>query len=111
MACCRYEPVTVPPSSRTTGTPTTVGWHRPRPFRRPTLIIVEGVYAARPELADLIDFTVYLGIDPEVRARRCAQREDEPGWRGFWERGEIYYFSDVRPPASFDLQLDAEALT
>ena len=75
------------------------------------LIIVEGVYAARPELADLIDFTVYLGIDPEVRARRCAQREDEPGWRGFWERGEIYYFSDVRPPASFDLQLDAEALT
>jgi uridine kinase len=75
------------------------------------LIIVEGAYAARPELADLIDFTVYLGIDPEVRARRCAQREDEPGWRGFWERGEIYYFSDVRPPASFDLQLDAEALT
>jgi molybdopterin-guanine dinucleotide biosynthesis protein A/uridine kinase len=74
-------------------------------------IIVEGVYAARPELADLIDFTVYLGIDPELRARRCAQREDEPGWRGFWERGEIYYFSDVRPPASFDLQLDAEALT
>jgi molybdopterin-guanine dinucleotide biosynthesis protein A len=75
------------------------------------LIIVEGVYAARPELADLIDFTVYLGIDPDVRARRYAQREDEPGWRGFWERGEIYYFSDVRPPASFDLQLDAEALT
>jgi molybdopterin-guanine dinucleotide biosynthesis protein A/uridine kinase len=75
------------------------------------LIIVEGVYAARPELADLSDFSVYLGIDPDVRARRYAQREDEPGWRGFWERGEIYYFSDVRPPASFDLQLDAEALT
>ena len=75
------------------------------------LIIVEGVYAARPELADLIDFAVYLGIDPDVRARRYAQREDEPDWRGFWERGEIYYFSDVRPPASFDLQLDAEALT
>jgi molybdopterin-guanine dinucleotide biosynthesis protein A/uridine kinase len=75
------------------------------------LIIVEGVYAARSELADVIDFTVYLGIDPDLRAKRYAQREDEPGWRGFWERGEIYYFSDVRPPASFDLQLDAEALT
>ena len=75
------------------------------------LIIVEGVYAARPELADLIDFAIYLGIDPDVRAKRYAQREDDPGWRGFWERGEVYYFSDVRPPASFDLQLDAEALT
>jgi molybdenum cofactor guanylyltransferase len=75
------------------------------------LIIVEGVYAARPELADLTDFAVYLGIDPDVRAKRYAQREDDPGWRGFWERGEVYYFSGVRPPASFDLQLDAEALT
>jgi molybdopterin-guanine dinucleotide biosynthesis protein A/uridine kinase len=75
------------------------------------LIIVEGVYAARQELADLIDFAIYLGIDPDVRAKRYAQREDDPGWRGFWERGEVYYFSDVRPPASFDLQLDAEALT
>jgi len=75
------------------------------------LIIVEGVYAARPELADLIDFAIYLGIDPDVRAKRYAQREDDPGWRGFWERGEVYYFSDVRPPATFDLQLDAEALT
>ena len=75
------------------------------------LIIVEGVYAARQELADLIDFAIYLGIDPDVRAKRYAQREDDPGWRGFWERGEVYYFSDVRPPASFDLQLDAQALT
>ena len=75
------------------------------------LIIVEGVYAARQELVDLIDFAIYLGIDPDVRAKRYAQREDDPGWRGFWERGEVYYFSDVRPPASFDLQLDAEALT
>jgi molybdenum cofactor guanylyltransferase len=75
------------------------------------LIIVEGVYAARPELADLIDFAIYLSIDPGVRAKRYAQRQDDPGWRGFWERGEVYYFSDVRPPASFDLQLDAEALS
>ena len=75
------------------------------------LIIVEGVYAARQELADLIDFAIYLGIDPDVRAKRYAQREDDPGWRGFWERGEVYYFSDVRPTASFDLQLDAEALS
>ena len=63
------------------------------------------------DLSQGIDFAIYLGIDPDVRAKRYAQREDDPGWRSFWERGEVYYFSDVRPPASFDLQLDAEALT
>ena len=70
------------------------------------VIILEGVYAARPELADLIDVAVYLGVDPEVRARRYAERENDPDWARFWERGETYYFSAVRPPASFDIQLD-----
>jgi uridine kinase/molybdopterin-guanine dinucleotide biosynthesis protein A len=74
------------------------------------LIVVEGVYAARPELADLVDLAVYLGVDPEVRADRYAQREDDPDWRDFWERGEVYYFSAVRPPASFDLQFDDQDL-
>jgi molybdenum cofactor guanylyltransferase len=75
------------------------------------LIVVEGVYAARPELAGLVDLAVYLGVAPEVRADRCAQREDDdPDWRRFWERGEVYYFSAVRPPASFDLQFDDQDL-
>lgn len=70
------------------------------------VIIAEGVYAARPELADLIDAAVYLGVDPEVRARRYAERENDPDWVRFWERGEAHYFSAVRPSASFDIQLD-----
>ena len=70
------------------------------------VIIVDGVYAARPELADLVDVAVYLGIDPEVRAVRYAERTDDPDWRRFWERGEAHYFSAVRPPASFDIRLD-----
>ena len=74
------------------------------------LIIVEGVYSARPELADLVDAAVYLGVDPQTRARRYAERENDPDWARFWERGEVYYFSVVRPPASFDLQLDEEDL-
>ncbi len=74
------------------------------------LIVVEGVYAARPELADLVDLAVYLGVDPEVRADRYGQRQDDPEWRRFWERGEVYYFSAVRPPASFDLQFDDQDL-
>jgi molybdenum cofactor guanylyltransferase len=74
------------------------------------VIIVEGVYAARPELADLVDVAVYLGVDPEVRAGRYAERQNDPHWRRFWERGEAHYFSAVRPPASFEIRLDAQDL-
>jgi molybdenum cofactor guanylyltransferase len=74
------------------------------------VIIVEGVYAARSELADLVDVAVYLGVDPEVRGARYAERADDPDWRRFWERGEAYYFSAVRPPASFDIRLDDQDL-
>jgi uridine kinase len=74
------------------------------------LVIVEGVYAARPELADLIDLAVYLGVDPQVRDQRYAEREDDPDWRRFWQRGEAHYFSVVRPPASFDIQIDDQDL-
>jgi molybdenum cofactor guanylyltransferase len=75
------------------------------------LIIVEGIYAARPELAELVDAAVYLGVDPQTRTRRYAERKNYPDWVRFWERGEAYYFSAVRPPASFDLQLDDRDLS
>ena len=74
------------------------------------VIIVDGVYAARPELADLVDVAVYLGVNPQVRAVRYAERTDDPDWRRFWERGEAHYFRVVRPPASFDLRVDDEDL-
>jgi uridine kinase len=74
------------------------------------LIIFEGVYAGRPELVDLVDITVYLGADPQTRARRYAERNNDPGWARFWERGEAYYFRAIRPLASFDLQLDDQDL-
>ena len=74
------------------------------------VIIVDGVYAARPELADRVDVAIYLGVDPQVRAVRYAERTDDPDWRRFWERGEAHYFRVVRPPASFDLRVDDEDL-
>ena len=74
------------------------------------VIIVEGVYAARPELADLVDIAVYLGVDPEVRGRRYAERKNDPDWQRVWERGEAHYFRVVRPPASFDIRVDDQDL-
>lgn len=69
------------------------------------LVIVEGVYAARPELADLVDLTVYVGADPVVRQARRDGRHADPTWRALWDRAERFYFEQVRPPSSFDLQI------
>lgn len=69
-------------------------------------VIVEGVYSARPELADLIDLTVFVETNPGVRTSRLADRGDRGDWAAFWRRGEQHYFRCVRPPATFDLRLD-----
>ena len=82
----------------------------PKTIPAADVIIVDGVYAARPELADLVDVAVYLGVDPQTRARRYVERRNDPDWVRFWERGEAYYFGALRPPASFDIQLDAADL-
>ena len=82
----------------------------PKTIPAADVIIVDGVYAARPELADLVDLAVYLGVDPQTRANRYPARNEDPDWQRFWERGEAHYFSAVRPPASFDIQLDDQDL-
>jgi uridine kinase/molybdopterin-guanine dinucleotide biosynthesis protein A len=82
----------------------------PKTVREADTIIVEGVYAARPELMKLVDITVYLGVDPQIRVCRYAERNNDPAWARFWERGEAYYFRAIRPLASFDLQLDDQDL-
>jgi molybdenum cofactor guanylyltransferase len=74
------------------------------------VIIVEGVYTARPELADLVDVAVYLGVDHQVRARRYAERGNDPDWQRFWERGEAHYFRAIRPAEDFHVRLDDQDL-
>ncbi|MET0695553.1 MAG: NTP transferase domain-containing protein [Propionibacteriaceae bacterium] len=69
------------------------------------LVVVEGVYSARPELSDLVDLAVCVEVDPSVRQRRLSLRadDDDPHLVSFWERGESFYFAEVRPVESFDL--------
>lgn len=72
------------------------------------LVVVEGVYSGRPELADLVDLAVHLDSDDLTRRRRLEGRaEHGRDWTDLWERGERYYFRVLRPPGSFDLQLTA----
>jgi uridine kinase len=83
-----------------TGLATDVVTRRPAP-----VILLDGVYSSRPELADLIDFTVLVDTPASLRSERHDQREhaDDAGWHAMWDVAEDYYFTHVRPPSSFDL--------
>ena len=81
--------------------------------RNPTaVIILDGAYSTRPELADLIDFSVLVEAPRIVRSARLVARE-HPGflaaWYARWEAAEDYYFTHVRPPVAFDMVIDTSA--
>ena len=81
-------------------------YHDPAP-----VIILEGVYSARPELADLLDLRVLYDAPREVRQQRIAEREGSDyrtEWNQRWEEAEEWYFTQVMPPEVFDLVLPAE---
>ena len=70
------------------------------------MIVLEGAYSSRPELADLVNLSVLVDSPVGVRHRRLAAREDGEFlrcWHARWDEAEAYYFSRVRPKASFDL--------
>src|SRR5205823_14870630 len=56
--------------------------------RRPAAVIMlEGVYSCRPELADLIDLGVLVDAARAVRCRRhdARERSDEAAWHARWD--------------------------
>ena len=68
--------------------------------------LLEGVYSARPELADLVDLTVQLDTPQADRQRQLDQRESHTlrrDWSHRWDDAETYYFSNVMPRQKFDL--------
>ncbi len=74
------------------------------------VVILDGAYSARPELADLLDLRVLLDAPAELRRDRLVQREgvgyrDE--WNARWDEAEQWYFTEVMPPEDFDLVLRA----
>jgi uridine kinase len=68
------------------------------------IVIVEGVYSARPEFGALIDLTVLVDTPADERLRRLRARDHgNDRWWPRWSAAEDHYFTSVRPPASFDL--------
>ena len=68
------------------------------------VVVVDGVYSARPELAAFVDLAVLVDTPRSLRAQRLAERGDATarGWI-WWDAAEQVYFTVVRPPDSFDL--------
>ncbi|MER5399353.1 hypothetical protein [Streptomyces sp. NPDC002599] len=64
------------------------------------IVLVEGVYTARPELADHYDLVVYVDTPPEESMRRLRARGDDHGpidWEARWRLAEEYYLNTTRP--------------
>jgi len=75
------------------------------------VVILEGVYSARPELTDLLHLRVLLDTPAEIREARLLEREGEHrrgDWPARWSSAEEHYFAARMPPEAFDVVLGAE---
>ncbi len=75
----------------------------------PEVVFVEGVYMLRPQLRDLLDFTVYVRTGEETQARRLIERgENTNEWIERWNAASNIYESKVTPWGYADLVIEGE---
>lgn len=68
------------------------------------IVILDGVYSARPELQEEIDLAVLVETPPQERHRRLVAREHgNDAWWPRWNAAENLYYATIRPARSFDL--------
>ncbi len=70
------------------------------------VVILDGAYSARPELADLVDLRVLLDVPYAVRRPRLVAREGldwHEEWFVRWSSAEDHYFDHIVPATGFDL--------
>jgi uridine kinase len=67
------------------------------------LIVLEGVFSASPELADLVDRSVFVDTPEPERLRRLRARVTPEEWDTDWLAAEQAYFDVFRPRSSFGL--------
>jgi uridine kinase len=67
------------------------------------LVLVEGVFSAAAELADLVDRSVFVQTPEPERLRRLRRLVTPEEWDEDWLAAEQAYFGLARPLSSFDL--------
>jgi uridine kinase len=79
------------------------------------VLIVDGVFAFRPELDDLWDLRIWLDVDPELSVRRGTQRDVELEGdadaaevlhRSRYLPAEMLYLDEVDPLRAADIVID-----
>ena len=73
------------------------------------VVLLEGAYSGRPELADLLTLRVLLEVSCDVRRARLLRREGEQyraEWEARWAEAEDLYFDALMPRHGFDLVID-----
>jgi len=76
-------------------------WEDVAPAR---VVIIEGVYSARPELADLIDLRVLVETPYTARFERLvARNENSADWTARWAAAEQLYFNEISQRRAHDL--------
>ena len=76
------------------------------------VVLLDGTYAARPELADVVDVAVLVEAAPEVRADWLRAREAAEflvEWHARWDAAETHYFTTIRPREKFQFVLTSAA--
>jgi uridine kinase len=76
------------------------------------IIVLDGVYSGRPELADPVDLTVFVNLEDKERRARLVERESKDyveEWMQRWSDAEEYYFASTRTKESFDLVVQNSA--
>lgn len=80
----------------------------PMTCRATPIVLLEGAYSCRPELADLLDLRILLEVPVERRRQQLLQREGaeyREDWERRWSEAEAYYFGQVVSEEEFDLLL------
>ena len=85
------------------------GLTTPVSVRPRAVVLVEGVYAARPEFDASLDLKVLVEVSSATRHARLRQRartvsrDNVELWDGRWHSAECHYFRVIRPRKTFDL--------
>ncbi|MFD0581200.1 uridine kinase family protein [Dactylosporangium darangshiense] len=76
-------------------------WHE---IAAGTVVVVEGVYTARPELARYYGLTAYVDTPRETCLRRVRDRgENPPEWIARWRAAEDHYIRTTAPQTRADM--------
>jgi uridine kinase len=68
-----------------------------------SVILLEGVFSASPELSDLVDRSVFVDTPERDRLRRLHAQVAPEDWDADWLTAQESYFRLIRPTTSFDL--------